>query len=432
MPKSTPSYFLLLLMFLFFQFSCKNTKPISQNSINEKSPAEILEIAKKIHSQIIVLDAHADIATPTIAPNFLSADGLSKVDVSKLKTGGVSTVVMSVAVTPGPRTDEGRIQARTEANEKLSIVNEIVKNDESVVLATSAVSISLAKQMNKVAFILGFQNARGLQKDVSVIDSFYRAGVRLFALNHLGHNDFSDSSRPAFNGETGEYEPASEHGGLSTLGKAAIQRINKLGGIVDVTQSSKEATLQILALSTAPVIASHTNVRAISNVSRNISDEEIDLIGQKGGVVHVAPFRAYLLDYSDEALIEEIKAARRSFGLSEIYSYPFELYWELEDQTKKYTFLKTISDIIGPADVTNLVDHIDYIIQRIGVNHVGIGTDFNHGSAVDGFVDAADALNVTIELVKRGYSAADIEKIWGGNFIRVFKEVEQVAARGGN
>ncbi len=432
MSKPIPFDSLLLLIALLFLGSCSSQKPIIENPSPEKSAAEILEIATKIHRQAIVLDAHADIATPTIAANFLSADGLSKVDVSKLKAGGVSAVVMSVAVTPGPRTAEGRIQARAEANEKLSIANEIIKNDESVVLATSSAAIAIAKQMNKVAFILGFQNARGLQKDISVIDSFYRAGVRLFALNHLGHNAFSDSSRPAFNGETGEYEPASEHGGLSELGKAAIQRINKLGGIVDVTQSSKEATLQILALSTAPVVASHTNVRAISNVSRNISDEEIDLIGKKGGVVHLAPFRAYLLDYSDEALIEEIKAARRSFGLSEIYSYPFELYWEIDDPTKKYTFLKTISDIIGPADITNLVDHIDYIVQRIGINHVGIGTDFNHGSAIDGFEDAADALNVTVELVKRGYSAADIEKIWGGNFVRVFKEVEQIAGRGRN
>jgi len=387
----------------------------------------MLKIAKGIHQQGMIIDAHADVATPTIAANFLSADGLSKVDVSKLKAGGVSAVVMSIAAAPVPRTPEGDAQARVEANEKLSIVKELVKGDESVVLATSTTSIALAKQMNKVAFILGFQNARALQKEVSVIDSFYRAGVRLFALNHLGHNAFSDSSRPAFNGETGEYEPTSEHGGLSELGRAAIRRINQLGGIVDVTQSSKEATLQILELSTAPVIASHTNVRAISNVSRNISDEEIDIIGKKGGVVHVAPFRAYLLDYSEEALIEEIKAARRSFGLSEIYSYPFELYWEIDDPTQKYAFLKTISDIIGPADVSNLIDHIDYIVQRIGVDHVGIGTDFNHGSGIDGFVDAADALNVTVGLLERGYTTVDIKKIWGGNFMRVFKEVERVA-----
>jgi len=379
----------------------------------------------------MVIDAHADIATPTIAANFLSADGLSKVDISKLKAGGVSAVVMSVAATPSPRTPEGDALARAEANQKLSIVNEVVKGDESVVLATSTATIALAKQMNKVALILGFQNARALQKEVSVIDSFYQAGVRIFALNHLGHNAFSDSSRPSYNGETGEYEPASEHGGLSDLGKAAIKRINQLGGIVDVTQSSEAATLQILELSTAPVIASHTNVRAISNVSRNISDKEIDLIGKNGGVVHVAPFRAYLLDYSDEALIAEIKAARRSFGVNEVYSYPFELYWEIDDPKKKYAFLKTISDIIGPADVSNLIDHIDYIVQRIGIDHVGIGTDFNHGSGIDGFVDAADALNVTVGLLERGYSAADIKKIWGGNFMRVFKEVERVGRENG-
>lgn len=429
MPKSILSSKLITIFSLLILISCKSKDVLLQNNIAEKSATEILELAKTIHEQSIVLDAHADVVTPTTSPTFLSKDGLSKVDISKLKKGGVNVVVMSLAATPRPRTAEGDAEGRMETNEKLSIVNKLVKENESVILATSAASISLAKQNNKVAIVLGFQNALALKKDISAIDSFYNAGVRVFALNHLGHNDFSDSSRPSFDGETGVYELASEHGGLSPLGKAAIQRINQLGAIVDVTQSSKEATLQTVKLSTAPVIASHTNVRAISNVSRNISDEEIDLIGENGGVVHVSPFRAYLLDYSDEALIAEIKAVRRSFGISEIYSYPFELYWEIEDQTKKYAFLKSISDIIGPADVNNLIAHIDYIVKRIGIDHVGIGTDFNHGSGIDGYVDAADALNVTVGLVNRGYSAADIEKIWGGNFLRVFKEVERMASQ---
>jgi len=432
MLKNIGSYSLPPLLLLLYISSCTSPNAIFSKQDKDNSSAQIQELARTIHQQALVLDAHADIVTPTTSANFLSADGLSKVDVSKLKKGGVDAVVMSVAVAPGPRTEDGDARARIEANEKLSIVKETIKKDDKVILASSSAAILSAKQNDKLAIVLGFQNARALQKDISAIDSFYKEGIRIFALNHLGHNDFSDSSRPAFNGTTDEYESASEHGGLSSLGRAAIKRINKLGAIVDVTQSSKEATLQTVELSNAPVIASHTNVRVISNVSRNISDEEIDLIGKKDGVVHVSPFRAYLLDYSDHALIAEIKAARRSFGLSEIYSYPFELYWEIEDQTKKYAFLKSISDIIGPADVNDLIDHIDHIVKRVGIDHVGIGTDFNHGSGIDGYTDAADALNVTVGLVKRGYSADDIEKIWGGNFLRVFKEVEQIAVQNRN
>jgi len=432
MPKPNPTFIFSflwksLLMWCFITLlSCKSTNTFVQNASTKMTEQEITILAQKIHEEALVLDAHADIATPTISPTFLSADGLSKVDITKLTVGGVGAVVMSVAVAPGPRTAEGDAAARTEANEKLTIVNQLIKESEgTLVLSKSVADLVKAKANNQISFILGFQNARSLEKNVSTIDSFYNAGVRIFGLNHLGHNDFSDSSRPFFDGETGRYEPDSEHGGLSTLGKAAVKRLNQLGAIIDVSQLSKQATLQTLALTTAPVIASHSNVLAISDVTRNISDEEIDLIGKNGGVVHIAPFRAYLLGYSDPNLVAEIKTARRAAGVSEKYSYPFELYWEIADLTKRYAFLKSVSDIIGPADVDNLIDHIDYVVKRIGINHVGIGTDFNHGSGIDGYVDAADALNVTIGLVQRGYSAKDIEKIWGGNFLRVFKAVEK-------
>ena len=416
------------LFCLIFLTACKSPSVIQTAESTKISEATLIETAKAIHKKSLILDAHADIVTETTAANFLSADGLSKVALSKLHSGGVGAVIMSVAVAPGPRTSEGDAAARLEANQKLASVLKLVQdNSEKVVLAKSARAIKTAKHNNQTALILGFQNARSLEKNISVIDSFYHAGIRIFGLNHLGHNDFSDSSRPFYDGETSSYEPAAEHGGLSPLGKAAIQRINELGAILDVSQMSKAATLQALQLSKAPIIASHSNVKSISDVNRNLSDEEIDLFGQKGGVIHLSPFRAYLLDYSDKALVERIKVARRAAGVDEVYSYPFELYWEIKDPAKKYAFLKSISDIIGPADVNNLIDHIDYIVKRIGVNHVGIGTDFNHGSGIDGFVDAADALNVTIGLVRRGYSSAAIEKIWGGNFLRVFGEVERMA-----
>jgi membrane dipeptidase len=243
----------------------------------------------------------------------------------------------------------------------------------------------------------------------------------------MGHNDFADSSRTLFDGKTKTREPDAEHGGLSTLGKAAIKRINALGGIMDISQLSSQAALQAIKLSISPVIASHSNVRALTSVSRNLSNEEIDRIGATGGVIHIAPFRGYLFDSSDPDMDKNIRAIRKESGVDEDYLYPFELYWEIEDNIVKKDFITSISTQLGPIGLKEMLDHLDYIAKRIGVDHVGIGTDFNHGSGIEGFDDASEALNVTIELLKRGYSEDDIIKIWGGNFIRVWRAAEKAA-----
>ena len=196
---------------------------------------------------------------------------------------------------------------------------------------------------------------------------------------------------------------------------------------MDISQLSSQAALQAIELSTTPVIASHSNVRALTSVSRNLSDEEIDRIGETGGVIHVAPFRGYLYDSADPDMDTNIRAVRQESGVDEDYLYPFELYWEIDDIAVKKDFLTRISALLGPIGLDEMLDHVDYIAKRIGVDHVGIGTDFNHGSGIIGFDDASDALNVTVELLKRGYSEDDITKIWGGNFIRVWRAAEKAA-----
>lgn len=378
-----------------------------------------------IHKKALVLDAHADIEIPGKESRYAGADGLSQVAPFKMRKGGVDAVVMAVAVGPGPRNAEGYAQARGRADEELATVLAMTSDPTSnVVLVRSADELVRAHEEGKSALILGFQNARILGTDVSALDEFYAAGVRVFALTHMGHNDFADSSRPIYIGEIDEHEPEAEHGGLSDLGKQAIRRINELGGIVDVSQLSKLAAMQVFALSTAPVIASHSNVRSLSDVSRNLSDQEIDRIGEIGGVIHIAPFRGYLFDSSDKELVKRIRIVRRTAGIEEDYLYPFELYWEIDDSKVQQTFLNAVSELLGPGSVDDMLDHIDYVVKRIGIDHVGIGTDFNHGSGIHGFNDASEALNVTIGLLERGYSQQDIEKIWGGNFLRIFREAE--------
>jgi membrane dipeptidase len=394
-------------------------------NMSKETPIDNMAKAKAIHESALVLDAHADIEIPGKEDAYAGEDGLSKVEPNKMRTGRVDAVVMAIAVGPGPRTTAGYIAARKTADEELAAIIELTSNpDDDIVLVRSAEELETAHANNQRALILSFQNARILGTDVSAIDDFYRSGVRVFALTHMGHNDFADSSRPVFVATAGKHEVTEEHGGLSDLGRQAIARINELGAIVDVSQLSKAATLEVLSLTTAPIIASHSNVQALSDVSRNLTDEEIDKIAENGGVIHVAPFRGYLFDSTDKALDRGIRAARITANIREDYFYPFDLYWEIKDPDVKQTFLSTVSGLLGPGSVDDLLNHIDYIVKRVGIDHVGIGTDFNHGSGIEGYNDASEALNVTIGLLDRGYSQAEVEKIWGGNFLRVFSEVK--------
>ena len=390
----------------------------------DPSSEALLEQARAVHERVLVLDAHADTELADAPSPYVGDDGLSQVDPAKLHEGGVDAVVMSVAVGSGPRTPEGYAAARSRADEEVAAVLELAADPaNNAVIARSADEIVAAHEQGEVAFILGFQNGMILGTDVSALDDFYDAGARVFALTHLGNNDFADSSRPVFDGATGTHEGA-EHGGLSDLGVAAIQRINALGGVVDVSQLSRDAVLQVLETSTAPVIASHSNVRQLTEATRNLTDEEIDGIGASGGVIHLCPFRGYLFDSADKDLDAAIREARREAGVLEDYLYPFELYWEIDDLDARSAFTQAISDLLGPGSVDSMLDHLDYIVDRIGVDHVGIGSDFNHGGGVEGFADASEALGVTVGLLERGYSEEDIAKIWGGNFLRVLRAAE--------
>ena len=409
----------LLLSFVLAGIaSCSDNEPALVEAVIENTGSS--RSAAQIHAATLVLDAHADIVIPSTSRAYMSADGSSKVDPAKMRAGGVDAVVMSVAVGPGPRTKEGDAAARAEADEKIAAVHTLIEESQGqVVMATTSDEIIAAHEAGQSALILGFQNARSLQGDVSAIDEFYAEGVRIFGLNHLGHNAFSDSSRPEFSGETGSFEVTEEHGGLSALGVAAVERINDLGALVDVSQLSKAATLQVLELTDSPIIASHSNAKTVSDVTRNLSDEEIDRIGENGGVIHVAAFKGYLINISEPAFIEKLVALRVAAGISEEYNYPFELYWEIDDLAQRSAFTTAVSELLGPATTDNMIEHIDYIVGRIGIDYVGIGNDFNHGSGINDYNDASEAMNLTEGLLERGYSEEDIQKIWSGNFLRI-------------
>jgi len=413
--------------FLYRYFACVVFLMMNTLPVWSSDEAAATDRAEKLHQQILTLDAHVDIEIPGQPSSYVGPDGLSKVATEKMRRGRLDAAVMTVAVGPKPRNAEGYAEARLIADAELAAVKGLVAQRENdAVLVTSTRQLLSAHANHKRALILGLQNALIFGRDPAAVDEYFRQGVRVFALTHMGHNDFADSSRPLFNASLGAREPIAEHGGLSDLGKAAIQRINALGGIVDISQLSKPAALATIALSQSPVIASHSNVRALTQVSRNLSDEEIDRIGATGGVIHVAPFAGYLFDSTNSDIDAQIRAVRLAAGITEDYLYPFELYWEIEDSEVKATFLNGIRALLGEITLDTMLNHLDYIVARIGIEHVGIGTDFNHGSGVPGFQDASEAFNVTKGLIDRGYSDADIEKIWGGNFLRVWRQAENL------
>ena len=388
-------------------------------------------LAAAIHAQCLVLDAHADVVLDPSTSLMLGPDGLSLVAPEKLVAGGVGAVVMCVAVDWAPRQPKYDATGRAMADEKLAAINAMISDHpETLVLATTADEIVAARTAGQIAVVIGFQNARALEGNIDALDEFYAAGCRLFALIHMGHNDYCDSSRPIFDKKSGAYEQAEVHGGLSPLGRAAIERINQLGAIVDVSQMSKAATLQAIELSTAPVIASHSNVQAMSDVNRNLSDESIDAIAAGGGVVHISGFGPSLVDASSPEARAGIAEVRARYGLAAVYSYPYELYWELADNEQKHAFQMEIMGVIGAGSVQDMVRHIDYVVDRVGIDHVGIGNDFNHGGGrIGGLADASKSANITAALVERGYEADDIAKIWSGNFLRVMRAVESPSVK---
>jgi membrane dipeptidase len=378
--------------------------------------------ARAIHSHVLTLDSHVDVIVPGARSEY-GPGQRDQADLDELQRGGIDAVAFAIAVGPGRRTPAGVAEARAEADAKLLVIQRFVRDHaDRVALALTSADVRKTHEQGKIAVIESFLNARSLGPNLDSIDDFYRAGVRLFGFVHAGNNDFADSSRPIG-------EPAIEFHGLSPLGAQAVGKLNRLGIIIDVSQLTPEGVLQTLKLSKAPVIASHSAVRALVDATRNLSDSELDTIKLNGGVVQVTAFNSYLVrppaDYR-----EKVRALRARYGLtSDLPDGPIGFIQGADalPADRHEAFVRELGALYPKATVKEYVDHVDHIVKRIGIDHVGIGTDFNHGAGIVGFADESEAPNVTRELVRRGYNQEQIAKIWGGNFLRVFGEVETVS-----
>ena len=389
------------------------------------SDANVDAKARAIDARVLKIDTHTDVLLPgSPAANF-TPDHASQTALDKLERGGIGALTIAIAVGPGPRTPEGTAAARAEADAKLAWIQTFLKeHPDKVALALTPDDIIRIHTSGKIAVIESFQNTRSIGTDLGAIDRLYHDGVRLFGFTHAGNNDFADSSRPSG-------EPAIEHHGLSPLGKQAVAKLNKLGVIIDVSQLTPEGLLQTIALSKAPVIASHSDVRSLVDNTRNLSDAELDAIKGNGGVVHITPFNPYLRPLATD-FDTKAAALRQKYGLPPTQKHGpagAEDGIDALPADRLPLYLNEFRALLPQATLSDYIDHLDYIVKRIDIDHVGIGTDFNHGAGVIGFSDESQAPNVTRELVRRGYTEEQIAKIWSGNFLRVFRQVEAVSNR---
>jgi membrane dipeptidase len=375
-------------MILAGQFS-----DLDRNSMVEfKDAIKIQKKAHKIHNKILTIDTHLD--TPLIMdiyPDFFGEEfDLSQryqnadfqgfvfrqVDFPRMKEGGLDAGFFVAFVSQGARDDEGNQAAIEAALGLIDLIYEKVDAHPDLAKVVSAPKDAYRLQKeSKRAIYIGIENGYAIGNDLSMVESYYDLGARYMTLSHSSNNDICDSS-------TDPQGP--EHGGLSPFGEEVVAEMNRLGMMVDISHISDDAVWDVLAITTAPIIASHSNARVLYDHPRNLSDDLLDAIAENGGVVQV----------------------------NLLYVSPND-----PDTGER---ISTVSDV---------VDHIDHIVKVAGINHVGIGSDFDGGAVVDGCEDVSKLEAITLELVKRGYTKNEIHKIWSGNFMRVFREVEDVAGR---
>lgn len=376
--------------------------------------------ARAIHERVITLDTHVDINVRNFtAERNYTARLDTQVNLPKMEEGGLDAAFFIVYVGQGRLTPEGYDRAYARAVESFDAIHRLTREiaPTRIGLALTPDDVrSIAAAGRKVALI-GVENAYPIGTDLSRIEEFHDRGARYMSLAHNGHSQFADSN-------TGEADGWLHHG-LSDLGRQAIAEMNRLGMMIDLSHPSKQANLQAMALSKAPVIASHSSARSLADHSRNMDDEELMALRKNGGVIQAVAFDSYVK-------IKPPDSPERAAALAELRAgMPPGGPGEMTDEART-AFRARLAEINrrfppGPrATLSDFVDHIDYLVKAIGIDHVGISSDFDGGGGVDGWNGADETFNVTLELVRRGYSEEQIEKLWGGNLLRVMGEVQRV------
>ena len=391
----------------------------------------------EIHNRVITLDTHDDFSVSNFTDSLnYTMDTNTQFNLPKMLKGGLDVGFLIVYTGQKTLDEKGYMSAREKAMAKFDAIDRLVNSyaPDEIGLAKTSEDVRRISAEGKLVAMIGVENAYPLGMDLSEVKDYFDKGARYMSLSHNGHNQFSDSN-------TGEYDDIWLHNGISTLGEELIKELNYYGIIIDLSHPSKEANRRSIELSKSPVIASHSSARALCDHPRNLDDEQLGWIKKNGGVVHVVALGSYLKAEKQKnyrkGLDSIIKLKSEAIGFktmsySDVMKLPEddmnsyrETYTEIQKLAKEE--IKKIRSKYPPVDVSDFVDHIDYIKDKIGIDHVGISSDFDGGGGIDGWEDASETFNVTLELVKRGYSEEEIAKIWSGNLLRVLDKNQEIA-----
>ena len=375
-----------------------------QSPSENNTDAQLIQKAQKIHLKTTTLDTHDDINVKNFTDSInYSQDTDTQVNLPKMESGALDVAWFIVYTGQGDLNEEGYKKAADNAQAKFDAIHRLVKEyaPNKIGLATSSKDVDSLNRLGKKVAMIGVENAYPLGEDLNEVKRYFDQGARYMSLAHNGHNQFSDSN-------TGEFDNTAKHNGISELGKKVIDSMNYYGIMVDISHPSKEAIRQTIARSKAPIIASHSGARALSDHPRNLDDEQLQWVKESGGVVQAVA----LANFVNKEKHTQYRAAIKT----------------LEDPSDE-SALAQIKKAHPPVNVADFVDHIDYIKNKIGIDHVGISSDFDGGGGIEGWEDASKTFNVTLEMVKRGYTEEEIAKIWSGNLLRVLDETSEVAKK---
>ena len=442
-------------------------------SLAQANDAALIAKAKLIHEHVIKLDTHNDIDASNFTADCNYKMRLTtQVNLPKMVEGGMDVSFMIAYVGQGPLTQEGYDSAYKQVVEKFDAVHRLTEKiapDNIGLALTPADVLALHKKNLRIA-VIGIENGYPLGTDIKRVKEFYDRGGRYMSLAHNGNSQLADSN-------TGEAQGYLYNNGLSPLGREVIAEMNRLGMMVDLSHPSKGANMEAIRLSQAPVIASHSGVRALADVSRNMDDEQLLALKKNGGVIQIVGFASYVKTDSKERT-DALAKLRDEFGLvppagggrgagagrgrggAAAGAAPATRPCPVEgaagtapqgrgaggrgrgnaaldaltperraDYDKRLAEIDAKMPAAARANVKDMVNHIDYAVKLIGIDHVGISSDFDGGGGIDGWNSAAEAFNVTLELVRRGYTEEQIGKLWSGNLLRVWGEVEKVAQK---
>ncbi len=406
---------------------------VNGQSANE----ELQEKARRIHEKVITIDTHNDININNFTAGKNYTQNLdTQVTLPKMEKGGID-VSWLIVYTGQDNLDAAGYKAAYEtAMSKFDAIHRLVNEiaPSQIGLATTSQEVRKLLAEGKKVAMIGVENGYPVGTDIKNVKKFYDLGARYMSLSHNGHSQLCDSN-------TGEANNEWLHGGLSELGKEVVKEMNRLGMMIDISHPSKEAMRQMIELSKAPLIASHSSARGLCDHSRNLDDQQLQWLKNNGGVIHTVAFSSYLntdkhntYDAAVKKVYDEVgeRIGFKVLSRDEVRAMEPEkrdAYYEEFRRVRKLSQPKVqkLKEKIPPVDVTDFVDHVDYLVEKIGIDHVGISSDFDGGGGIEGWSDASESFNVTLELVKRGYTEDEIAKLWGENLLRVLDEVQAVA-----